>query len=104
MGRRRQRRARRAPQHEVFAAAADLVRHVRVALADPLRLDRPGAEPVLVEEGLERRFDDQRGELLLGRLLGRVDDLHGAQSCQSEPRRGCVRRARRCGGCFSGWG
>ena len=58
---RRQRRARRAADDDLAVAAADEVRHVRVALADRLDArDRPGAEPVLVEERRERLEHEQR--------------------------------------------
>ena len=70
-------------------AAADQVGDVGVALADRLGLDRPAAEPVRVEEGLQRAPHEQRREVERGRLLGRVDDRrHGARrSVNGQPRR-----------------
>src|SRR3954467_15129433 len=58
-----------AAQPPFAALAADQVGDVRVALADRLGLDRPRAEPALVEERLERPADEQRGKLELRRLL-----------------------------------
>ena len=47
--------------------------------ADPLGLDRPGAEPAGVEVRRERLAHDERRELLPGGLVGRVDDLEGGR-------------------------
>ena len=70
----RQRRPRRAAQHELGVAAAHEVGHVRVALAHGLGLDRPAAEAVRVEAGLERPPDEQRRAIERGGLLRSVDD------------------------------
>ena len=55
-----------------------------MALADPLRLDRAGAEAALIQVRGQRLAHDERGELLLGRIGRRVDDLergrHGPES------------------------
>ena len=53
MGRGRQRRPRRAPQHRARVAPADEEGDVRVALADALRLEPTGADPARVEERLQ---------------------------------------------------
>ena len=66
-----------------------------MALADRLGLDRPAAEAVLVEVGLERAADEQRRQLERLRLLRGVDDgRHGAGNGIARPRQ--VRRARPC--------
>ena len=46
-----------------------------MALADPLELDRPGAEPGSVEDRLERAQDEKRGQLEGRGLLRSVDDV-----------------------------
>ncbi len=74
----RQRRSRRAAQHVPVGAAGDEEVQVRVTVADSLGLDPTFAEPVAVEEGLERAPDDQRRVGLGGGLLGGVDDVGGA--------------------------
>jgi hypothetical protein len=62
-----------------------------VALADPLRAERSGAEPVRVEEALERLAHYQRLELLLAGLFRGVDYLGGAHRAAILTRR-TVRR------------
>ena len=47
-----------------------------MALADPLDLDPPLPDPVLVEERLERRAHDQRRQLEAGGVLCCVDHVH----------------------------
>ena len=73
---RRQRRARRAPQHDARVAPRDQERDVRVALADPLHLDAPVADPVRVEELLERLAHHERRQLEAGGVPGCVDHVH----------------------------
>ena len=63
VGRRRQRRARRATEHDARALAAHAVGDVRVALADLGRVDRPAADPLLVQEPLDRVAVQQRREI-----------------------------------------
>ena len=61
---RRQRRSRRAAQHEPVGAALEQEGEVRAAaVADPARVDRPAAEAVLVEERLEPVEDQERRAL-----------------------------------------
>ena len=63
------------------------------ALADRLGLDRPRAEPALVEERLERPADEQRRKVEPRRLVVRVDDR--AQG-GGDASRGAARDGRRC--------
>jgi hypothetical protein len=70
----RQRRARRAAEHELGLAAADQVGDVGVPVADGLRLDLAAAQPVRVQIRLQRAPHEQRRELERSRLLGGVDD------------------------------
>jgi hypothetical protein len=71
----RERRPRRAAQDETVAAASEQERDVRVALADPLRLDRARAEAGRVEDRLERAQDEKGGQLEGGGLFRGVDDV-----------------------------
>jgi hypothetical protein len=87
--RRRQRPARRAPQHPRLTAAADQVRHVGVALAERLGLHGAAAQPEPVQVRLERPPHQQRRQLRGRRLLGRVDDrAHGGGTLAARARAG----------------
>jgi hypothetical protein len=50
-----------------------------VAVADGLGLERPRAEPALVEERAQRLDDDQRRAVVALRLGGRRDDVVGGR-------------------------
>ena len=71
---RRQRRPRRAAQDPFTAVAPDHVGDVGVPVADRLGLDLAAAEPVRVEEGLERTAHEQRRAVERRGLLRGVDD------------------------------
>ena len=76
----RERRPRRAAQHQLGRAAADLVGDVGVPVPDGLRRDRAAAQAVRVQVRLQRAPHEQRRELERSRLLGGVDDRrHGAR-------------------------
>ena len=83
VGARRQRRARRAAQHELLAAPLDQVGDVRVALADRARADLARAEPVLVEERLERVEHEQRRAAVSLPLRRGADDVVWRDSVRS---------------------
>jgi hypothetical protein len=68
VGARRQGRPGRTADDEVAVAAAHEVRDVRVPLAERLDLEVARAEPVLVEERLQRLDDEQRRALVGGGL------------------------------------
>ena len=74
---RRQRRPRRAPQHEAVGAPLEQEREVRAAaVADPARRDRSAAEAVLVEERLEPVEDQERRALEALAFLRGLNDVH----------------------------
>ena len=89
----RQRRRRRA------GAAPSARRRARAGTSrssgpSPMRvaIERPGAQPVLVEPRLERAPHDERRQRQGGRLRRRVDDVDRAAHC-SRWRRRAARRA-----------
>jgi hypothetical protein len=71
----RQRPTRRAAQHELAAVASQRVGDVRVALADRLDLDLPGAQPALIEVGPQRLEHEQRLTSVGRALLVGEDDV-----------------------------
>jgi hypothetical protein len=81
MGRRRQRRARRAAQHPLAVVARDEERHVGVPLAHRLGPQRAAAETALVHERLQRAAHEQRRERQRGGLLRRVHDGRHGPRC-----------------------
>ena len=73
----RQRRPRRAPEHEPRPVPLDEEGDVRAAGPDPAHRGRAGAEPLLVEEALDVLEHEQRRDGERGRLGGGRDDVHG---------------------------
>ena len=73
----RQRRPRRAPEHEPRPVPLDEEGDVRAAGPDPAHRGRAAAEAVLVEEALDVLEHEQRRDGERGRLGGGRDDVHG---------------------------
>ena len=90
VGRRRQRRARRAAQHEALVAPADQEGDVRVPVPDPRCLDRPRSEACSVEHRLDRLEHEQGRKRLGRRLLGRLHDVAHAVTLRVKRRGGRV--------------